>query len=162
MIHTNFYFSQSANPKSGLNQQKFLISTHAVPYINPFIYITPRKPLMSSGSQLTLRYYDVYYLTAFNYHQGQYLSALRRLTANFLTHLFYQDHYLPSDLAPQYQQRSLLTQEDEGRGLSAHFSTHLFYQGHYLPCKIYCLVLACIKAIIYIRLLSFCHDRANI
>ncbi len=123
MIPTNCYFSQSANPKSGLNQQKFLISTHAVQYINPFIYITPRKPLMSSGSYLTLRYYDVYYLTAFYYHQGQYLSALRRLTANFLTHLFYQDHYLPSGLAPQYQQRSLFTQEDEGRGLSAQFST---------------------------------------
>ncbi len=31
-----------------------------------------------------------------------------------------------------------------------------------LPFKIYCLVLACIRAIIHIRPLSFCHDKANL
>jgi hypothetical protein len=35
-------------------------------------------------------------------------------------------------------------------------------RGHYLPCNTYCLVLACIKAIFYIRPLRFCHDLANI
>ncbi len=32
---------------------------------------------------------------------------------------------------------------------------------HYLRCKIYCFVLACIKAILHIKLFSFCHDLAN-
>ena len=33
---------------------------------------------------------------------------------------------------------------------------------HYLPSKIHCLVWACTKAMIHIRLFSFCHDIANI
>jgi hypothetical protein len=37
-----------------------------------------------------------------------------------------------------------------------------FSVGHYLPCKTYCIVLACIKAIFYIRPLRFYHDLANI
>jgi hypothetical protein len=40
-------------------------------------------------------------------------------------------------------------------------SPHNISRGHYLPCKVYCLVLACIEDIIHIRLLSFCHDVAN-
>ncbi len=39
---------------------------------------------------------------------------------------------------------------------------HNISRGHYLPCSTYCLVLACIKATIYIRPLRFCHDLANI
>ena len=35
--------------------------------LNPFISITPSKPLMSSGSWLTLHYCDIYYLSAVNY-----------------------------------------------------------------------------------------------
>ncbi len=34
---------------------------------------------------------------------------------------------------------------------------HNISRGHYLPCKIYCLALACIKAIIHL-----CHNVANI
>ncbi len=34
--------------------------------------------------------------------------------------------------------------------------------GHYLPCKIYCLILACKKAIVHIRPVSFCHGKSNI
>ncbi len=40
--------------------------------------------------------------------------------------------------------------------------SHNISRGHYLPCNIYCLVLACIKAIFDIRPLRFCHDLANI
>jgi hypothetical protein len=37
-----------------------------------------------------------------------------------------------------------------------------FSRGHHLPCKIYCLVLACIKVITHIRPLNFCHDIAKV
>ncbi len=35
--------------------------------VNPFISITPSKPLISSGSWLTLHNYDIYYLSAAKY-----------------------------------------------------------------------------------------------
>jgi hypothetical protein len=40
--------------------------------------------------------------------------------------------------------------------------SHNISRGHYLPCNSYCLVLACIKATVHIRPLRFCHDLANI
>ncbi len=58
---------------------------------------------------------------------------------------------------------------DQRKGGLQLFITHLFDQGHYLPCgltpqhlscKIYCLILAC--AIIHIRLLFFCFEKANL
>jgi hypothetical protein len=36
-------------------------------FFNPFISITPSKPLMSSGSWLTLHNYKIFYLLAVNY-----------------------------------------------------------------------------------------------
>ncbi len=39
----------------------------SVDVINPFISITPSKPLMSSGSWLTLRNCEIFYLLAVNY-----------------------------------------------------------------------------------------------
>ncbi len=38
---------------------------------------------------------------------------------------------------------------------------HNISRGHCLPCKIYCLVLPCIKVIIHLRPLSFYHNIAN-
>jgi hypothetical protein len=35
--------------------------------VNPFISITPSKPLMSSGSWLTLHNCEIFYLSAVNY-----------------------------------------------------------------------------------------------
>ncbi len=123
----------------------------------PFIPITFSKPLLSSGSWLTLHNCEIYYVSAVIYdHQGQYLpGAMQGLTANFLTHSFYQRNYLARRLTPLYYQRSLFIQEGRGRWLPADFSTHLFIwvtaqpealplnisRGHYLPCEIYCLFL---------------------
>jgi hypothetical protein len=80
---------------------------------NPFISITPSKPLMSSGSWLTLHYCDIYYLSAVNYDPVTTDLILiwvsiypgpgkGGFTANFETYLFYQGHYLPCNLPPQY------------------------------------------------------------
>jgi hypothetical protein len=41
-----------------------------VTWVNPFISITPRKPLMSSGSWLTLHNCEIFYLLAVNYDPG--------------------------------------------------------------------------------------------
>jgi hypothetical protein len=96
-----------------------------------------------------------------------------RLTPYFLAHLFYLGHYYPRSLALPYNiSRGHYLLGGRGRGLRvrANVLTHLFFtiypaalpynisSGHYLPCKIYCLVLACIKANIHMRLLSFCQD----
>jgi hypothetical protein len=119
--------------------------------LNPFISITPSKPLMSSGSWLTLHYCDIYYLSAVNYdpvttnlifirvsiYPGPGKGGLQlilkpiyfiRVTiypATFPHNIgrghylprgvgggcflvisqpiyFYQDHYLPCGLSPQY------------------------------------------------------------
>ncbi len=61
----------------------------------------------------------------------------RLLTAKLSTHLFYQGHYLPCGLAPQYEQKELFTLQD------------------LLPC------LAWIKAIIFNRSLNFLHDKST-
>jgi hypothetical protein len=80
--------------------------------VNPFIYFTPSRPLISSGSWLTLHNCDFLFISSkiwpcdyrSNFHQGQYLPRARGrgLTANFWARLFYQGHYLPSSLSPQY------------------------------------------------------------
>jgi hypothetical protein len=96
--------------------------------------------------------------------------------ANFLAFIFCQGHYLPYGLTPQYQLRSLITQGAEEGGLLLSFQSVYFLRltiypatltlnisrGKYVSCNINCLVLAFIKAIIHIRLLSFCHDREQL
>jgi hypothetical protein len=73
----------------------------------PFISITPSKPLMSSGSWLTLHNCDFFYLLAVNYDPTTtdliYIRVREGgLTAGFLTRSFYQGHYLHCGLTPQY------------------------------------------------------------
>jgi hypothetical protein len=58
--------------------------------------------------------------------------------SQFFTHLFNQGHKLPRSLTPQYN------------------------RGYYTCYYPYCLVSACIRAIIHIRPLSFCYDIANL
>jgi hypothetical protein len=100
---------------------------------------------MSSGSWLTLHYSDIYYLSAVNYDSVTTDLIFIRVsiypgpgkggfTANFETYLYYQGHYLPCNLPPQYWQRSLFTQGGGGRVFSGNFQPIYFYQGHYLPC----------------------------
>ncbi len=89
------------------NHIKYSANSNSICFLNPFISITPSKPLMSSGSWLTLHNCEIFYLLAdnrSNFHQGQYLPRARGggLTADFLTHSFYQGHYLPCVLTPQY------------------------------------------------------------
>jgi hypothetical protein len=106
--------------------------------INPFISITPSKSLtcMSSGSWLTPHNCEISY-----YDRGSIITQGqgRGLTANFLILTHLRGHYLPH-----------------------HVLSHNIRRGHYLPCQLYCLALACLKAIIQIRLLSFCHGTDNL
>jgi hypothetical protein len=98
------------------------------------------------------------------------------------SHLCHQGHGRPCSIVRSFiYQLSIMTLRQEiyfirvnihpwsGEGLTADFKTHLFYQDHnnisrcqYLPCKSYCLLFACIKAIIYIGTLSSCPDIASI
>ena len=112
---------------------------------NPFISITPSKPLMSSGSWLTLHNCEIFYLLAVNNDPatadlifirvniypgpGERGSLLIFLPIYFIR----VTTYLPCVLTPQYQKRSLFTQGSGGEDIQANFPTHLFYQGHYLP-----------------------------
>ena len=82
--------------------------------VDPFIYITSSKPLMSSGSWLTLHNCEFFCLLAVNYDPAttdlifirvnEYLPRAMGggLTADFVTHSFYKGHYLPCVLTPQY------------------------------------------------------------
>jgi hypothetical protein len=92
--------------------------------VNLLCSTTPSKLLLSSGSGFTLHICEIYYLPAVNndsatsesnFHQGQCYSgpAGGGPKANFLAFLFYQGHYLPYGLTPQYQLRSLITQGAE-------------------------------------------------
>jgi hypothetical protein len=149
-------------------------------YLTLSFLVSPSKPLMSSGSCLTLHICETYYLSAINNDlmtTGLIFIGVNiysgpgwgegGLTATFYTHLFYQgNYYLPTVLLIIGE--VTICSGAWVRGLKANFSTHLFYQGHclpcghYLPCKAYCLVLPCIKAVIHSRPLSFCHDITNI
>ncbi len=51
----------------GSFQFKGLLINFSAFFINPFISITPSKPLMLSGSWLTLHNSEIYYLAAVNY-----------------------------------------------------------------------------------------------
>ena len=112
---------------------------------NPFISITPSKPLMSSGFWLTLHYCDIYYLSAVNYdpvttdlifirvsiYPGTGKGGLQlilkpiyfiRVTIYPATfpHNISRGHYLPRGV--------------EGGCFLVIFQPIYFYQGHYLPC----------------------------
>jgi hypothetical protein len=75
-------------------------------------YITPSKPLMSSGSWLTLnycQYCEFSYLSAVYYGLATTNFIMVKihpwpwggwLTDKFITHFIYQGHYLPCGLAP--------------------------------------------------------------
>ena len=118
-------------------------------HFNPFISITPSKPLMSSGPWLTLHNCEIFYLLAVNYDPAT--TDLIFIRVNIYPGpgeggsllIFYPIHFIRVTIYPA----SL---------------PHNISRGHYLPCTTYCLVLACIKAIIHIRPLRFCHDLANI
>ncbi len=62
-------------------------------------------------------------------------------------------------ITPQYQQRSLFAQ---ARLFTLPPYPRILPEVTIFPARFfYCLVLACIKAIIHIRLFSFCYDRAT-
>ncbi len=78
--------------------------------VNPFISVSPSKPLMSSGSRLgnLLFISNLFESPDFrsSYHQGQYLPrVIGGLTANLRSRLFYQGHYLPCSHTLQYYLR---------------------------------------------------------
>ncbi len=92
----------------------------------------------------------------------QYQSPIFKSVVIYLVALpynFRRGHYLPGGggllpiLQPIYLSGSLFTPRS--------FPT-ILAEVTYMPSKINCLVLSCFKALIHIRLFSFCHDLANI
>jgi hypothetical protein len=106
--------------------------------------ITLSKPLMSSGSSLTLHNCEIFYLLTVNYDPaitylifiwvniypgpGEGGSQLISQPVHFIRVTIYpaasphnisRGHYLPRGMG--------------GGGLQANFPNHLFYQGYYLP-----------------------------
>jgi hypothetical protein len=110
-------------------------------WLSPFISITPSKPLMSSGSLLTLHNCEIFYLLAVTYDpattdlissgsvftQGQGWGA----HSWFFNPLILSGSLFTSCPYPTILVRSLFTQGAGGWGLQANFPNHLFYQGHY-------------------------------
>ena len=155
--------------------------------INPFISITPSKPFISSGSLFTLFNWEIYYLSPVYYDLGTAdLIFIRvniypglgerglllisepiyfiRVTIYLAALSYYisRGHYLPRAVGVRGLQ--LIFQPINFIRVTIYPATipYNISRGHYLPSKLYCLVLACIKAILYSRPLSFCHDIANI
>jgi hypothetical protein len=140
---------------------------------NPFISITPSKPLLSSGSWLTLHNYEIFYLLAINYDPATTDLIFIRVNiypgpgegnSQLLSQLFQFIRVTIYPVAlPHNISRSCYL--PSGVGVGAYrliFLTIYFSRSHYLPCNTYCLGLACIKATIHIRPLRFFHDLANI
>jgi hypothetical protein len=120
--------------------QSTTICTYLI--LNPFISITPSKPLISSGSWLTLHKCDIYYLSAVKYDPATtdlifirvyiypgpgegdlqlisepvYFIRVTIYPAAF-PHNISRGHYLPGGVGRG------------GRGHTANFSTHLFLSG---------------------------------
>jgi hypothetical protein len=106
-----------------------------------------------------------------NFRQGQNLLRARGwgLIANFWSHFFLRVTIYPAALPYNISRGHYLP---EGVGYREGFLAiyfirvtiypHYINRGHYLPCKIYCHVLACIKAFRHMRHLTFCHDLTNI
>ncbi len=99
------------------------------------------------------------------------------LIANFLTCLIYHGNYLYTAAVPYNMSRGHYLLRKVGGGDLLLIFQHIYFcrvtiypaalshnisRGHYLPCKINCPALDCIKAIFPIKLLTFCHDIANI
>jgi hypothetical protein len=115
------YFQFEKDQRQGLLTSHFFVSSYhslAIKFRNkysilqifgfhPFISITPSKPLMLSGSLLTLQNCETYYLAAVNNDPAitdlKFLPRSRggRLAANFWARLFNQGHCLPCGLSPQ-------------------------------------------------------------
>jgi hypothetical protein len=168
------------NPKINAYQKETLL--------NPFISITPSKPLMSSGSWLTLHNFEIYYLLAVNYDPASTDLILIRVNiypgpGEGGSQLIFKPIILSGSLfslQPYLTTLEEVTIYPKGRGEGAYYRlifltiyfirvpiylvtlSHNISRGHYLPCNTYCLVLACIKATIHFRPLNFCHDLANI
>ncbi len=85
---------------------------------NSFISISIVKPLISSGSWLTLHSCEIYQqliMTSWleiKFSSGSIVTPCqgRGLVDNFLNHFFYQGHYFPRILTLHNYHRSLLTQ----------------------------------------------------
>ncbi len=144
----------------GCNRQVY----NCITLMNPFISITPSKPIMSSWIWLTLHNCcEIYYLSAVNYDLATTVQYLPRARDGglqlILTHLCYQGTIY-----------SVILPYNIGRGEGAYcqffnlfiFSwspcgptalPHYISSGRYSPCKIYCFVLACINAFNHIELL---------
>ena len=156
-VRNNFTLITECTPESsGCNSvysvvQNVVICSEYRVYLpsNPLISITPSKPLMSSGSWLTLHNCEFFYLLAVNYDPAT--TDLIFIRVNIYPGpgeggsllIFLPIHFIRVTIYPA----SL---------------PHNISRGHYLPCNTYCLVLACIKATIHVRPLRFCHDLANI
>ncbi len=155
--------------------------------VNPFISITPSKPLMSSGSWLTLHNCEIFYLLAVNYDPAT--TDLIVIRVNIYpwpgeggSQLIFDPFILSGSLFTLRPYPTILAEVTIHPGwlgegayrliflpinfirVTIYLTTlsHNISRGHYLPCNTYCLVLACIKATIHIRPLRFCHDLANI
>ena len=117
---------------------------YVFPFFHTFISITTSKPLISSGSWLTLHNCDIYYLSAVNYdpaatdvifirvniYPGPGEGDLQLISGPIyfirvtiypaaLPHNISRGHYLPGGLG--------------GGGILIIFQPINFYQGHYLP-----------------------------
>ena len=119
---------------AGIEEATWVQTSSSISLFNPFISITPSKPLMSSGSWLTLHYCDIYYLSAVNYDPVTTDIIFIRVsiypgTGKGGLQLILKPIYLPCNLPPQYWQRSLFTQGGWGRVFSGNFPTHLFLSG---------------------------------
>ncbi len=154
--------------------------------LNPFISITPSKPLISSGSWLTLHNCEIFYLLAVNYDPattdlifirvniypglGEGGSQLFFQLINFIRVTIYpaslpynisRGHYFPGGWEERTYRLIFLPINFIRVTIYLMTLSHNICRGHYLPCNTYCLVLACIKATINIGPLRFCHDLAN-
>ncbi len=113
-------------------------------FFNPFISITPSKPLMSSGSWLTLHNCEIFYILAVNYDPAT--TDLIFIRVNIYPGpgeggsqpISYPIHFIrvtiyPAALPHNISRGHYWPRGVGGGGLQADFPNDLFHQGHYLP-----------------------------
>jgi hypothetical protein len=112
---------------------------------NPFISITPSKPLMSSGSWLTLHFFDIYYLSAVNYdpvtsdlifirvsiYPGPGKGGLQLILKPIY---FIRVTIYPATFPHNISRGPYLPRRMGGGCFLVIFQPIYFYHGHYLPC----------------------------
>jgi hypothetical protein len=109
--------------------------TKSFVWINPFISITPSKPLMLSGSWLTLHNCEIFYLLAVNYDLAT--TDLIFIRVNICPGpgeggsllIFQPIHFIRVTIYPAFLPHNIsrghyLPRGTEGEGLQANFPTH--------------------------------------